>query len=334
MPVKPPEEKVDIDHHKRILETACYGKIGTNSYMRRVYMKDSVNSFLNHLIVERGFSQNTLHAYRNDLYQLEEYLTQSNVQRWSNVTSSHLMDYSLNIRSDKGYRNTTAARKVASIKSFFNFLVAEKFINEDPSENISSPKIGRSLPKCLSESEVTKLLDTAASGSNPEGQRGSAILELLYATGLRVSELIALNINDVTTKDAYVRCVGKGSRERIVYMYPRAMDAVKNYIENARCTLVKSKDQDALFLNTRGDRLTRQWVWVIIKNLAKQAGINKNLTPHMLRHSYATHMLRGGATLRHVQELLGHSTISTTQVYTHLNNDYIKQEYEKSHPRS
>lgn len=297
-------------------------------------MKDSVNSFLNHLIVERGFSQNTLHAYRNDLYQLEQYLSQSNVKRWSNVTSSHLMDYSLNIRSDKGYRNTTAARKVASVKSFFNFLVAEKLINEDPSENISSPKIGRRLPKSLSENEVTKLLDVAASRSNPEGQRDSAILELLYATGLRVSELIALNINDVTTKDAYVRCVGKGSRERIVYMYPRAMDAVKNYIENARCTLVKSKDQDALFLNTRGDRLTRQWVWVIIKNLAKQAEINKNLTPHILRHSFATHMLRGGATLRHVQELLGHSTISTTQVYTHLNNDYIKQEYGKSHPRS
>ena len=299
-----------------------------------VYMKDSVNSFLNHLIVERGFSQNTLHAYRNDLYQLEQYLTQSNVKRWSDVTSSQLMDYSLSIRSDKGYRNTTTARKVASVKSFFNFLVAEKIINEDPSENISSPKIGRSLPKYLSENEVAKLLDVAASQSNPEGQRNSAILELLYATGLRVSELIALNINDVTTKDAYVRCVGKGSRERIVYMYARAMDAVKNYIENARCTLVKSKDQDALFLNNRGDRLTRQWVWVIIKNLAKQAGTNKNLTPHILRHSFATHMLRGGASLRHVQELLGHSTISTTQVYTHLSNDYIKQEYGKSHPRA
>ena len=297
-------------------------------------MKDSVNSFLNHLIVERGFSQNTLHAYRNDLYQLEQYLTKVNVKRWADVRSSQLMDYSLSIRSDKGYRNTTAARKVASVKSFFNFLVAEKIINDDPTENISSPKIGRSLPKCLSENEVTKLLDIAASQSSPEGKRDSAILELLYATGLRVSELIALNVNDVTTKDAYVRCVGKGSRERIVYMYPRAMDAVKNYIENARCTLMKGKDQDALFLNNRGDRLTRQWVWVIIKNLAKQAKINKNLTPHILRHSFATHMLRGGATLRHVQELLGHSTISTTQVYTHLNNDYIKQEYGKSHPRS
>ena len=297
-------------------------------------MRDSINSFLNHLVVEKGFSQNTLDAYRNDLYQLEEYVRGKGVQRWEAVTTPLLMDYAFDIRANKGYRDTTAARKVAAARSFFAFLQEEGLVKADPAETISSPRVGRNLPKFLSEQEVERLLDKAAEETSPDGRRDWAILELLYATGLRVSELVSLNLADTNLKEGYIRCLGKGSRERIVYIYPRAVEALKTYLEEGRPALVDSQEEKALFVNRRGERLTRQWVWVIVKDQAKKAGIEMPLTPHVLRHSFATHMLRGGASLRHVQELLGHSTISTTQVYTHLTNDHLRQEYDKSHPRS
>ena len=297
-------------------------------------MKDSINSYLNHLVVEKGFSHNTLEAYRNDLYQLENHLRKQGAHRWEQVTSSLLMDYAVSLRKDRGYRDTTAARKVAAVKSLFTFLHEESLIKEDPAETLSSPRVGRTLPKFLTEEEVERLLDQVAKEKSPEGCRDWAILELMYATGLRVSELIALNLNDTNLKEPYVRCLGKGSRERIVYIYPRAVEAVKTYLEKARPILLNSKEDKPLFVNRRGERLTRQWVWVIIKKHARKARVDKPITPHVLRHSFATHMLRGGASIRHVQELLGHSTISTTQVYTHLTNDHLRSEYEKSHPRS
>ena len=293
-----------------------------------------VNAFLQHLVVEKGFSQNTLEAYRNDLYQLENHLKERGTHRWEEVTSSLLMDYAISLRKDKGYRDTTAARKVAAVKSLFTFLHEESLIKEDPAETLSSPKVGRNLPKFLTEEEVERLLDEVAKEKSPEGRRDWAILELMYATGLRVSELIALNLNDVNLEEPYIRCLGKGSRERMVYIYPRAVEAVKIYLGKARPALLKSKEDKALFINRRGERLTRQWIWVIIKKHALKARIDKPITPHVLRHSFATHMLRGGAPIRHVQELLGHSTISTTQVYTHLTSDHLRGEYEKSHPRS
>lgn len=329
-------------------------------------MKEAVDSFLNHLVVEKGFSTNTLEAYRNDLTQFISFAEDkrtassdgtstghaSSNGTWNQVDLGLLTDYVSNLRGKKSYRDTTTARKVASLKSFFNFLVQEEAISDDPTEFLNAPKVGRSLPKYLSEEEVEKLLDTAAGEQSPEGRRDRTMLELLYATGVRVSELVSLDVQDVNLLEGYIRCTGKGSRERIAYMYPRAIKVLSEYCNDARPILLgpaKSNSRSnssrpeetkggvevkALFVNHRKDRLTRQWVWTVLKNYAKKAGLDKPITPHVLRHSFATHMLRGGASLRHVQELLGHSSITTTQVYTHLTTEHVRLEYDRSHPRS
>ena len=334
-------------------------------------VREAVDSFLNHLVVEKGFSRNTLDAYRNDLTQFIEYIRGRNldrqstdgskpvVQGWRQVDLQLLVDYVAGMRGKKSYRDSTTARKVAALKSFFNFLVQEETIEADPTEFLSAPRADRNLPQFLSEEEVERLLDEAAKVELPEGKRDRAILELLYATGLRVSELVSLNIKDTNLPEGYIRCLGKGSKERIAYMYPRAVEALRSYIQEARASLVSTPGGDhksgnrssnrapvngmkkadaveekALFVNQRGDRLTRQWVWAILKNYAKKASLITPITPHTLRHSFATHMLQGGASLRHVQELLGHSSITTTQIYTHLTRDHLRQQYDRSHPRS
>ena len=320
-------------------------------------MRESVDSFLNQLVVEKGFSRNTLEAYRNDLNQFVEFAREqlrptldvdssSDSTRldggWSRVDLALLTEYVSRLRNMKSYRDATTARKVAALKSFFNFLIQEEIINEDPTEFLSSPRVGRSLPKFLSEEEVERLLDESAKDGSPEGKRDGAILELLYATGLRVSELVSLNIQDVNLQEGYVRCMGKGSKERLAYMYPKAIQVLKAYIEEARPRLIAPAGpstktgaaEKAVFVNQRGDRLTRQWVWTIMKSYARKASLTKPITPHVLRHSFATHMLRGGASLRHVQELLGHSSITTTQVYTYLTTEHVRQEFDRSHPRS
>jgi integrase/recombinase XerD len=304
-------------------------------------MKESINSFLQHLIVEKGFSRNTLEAYRNDLNQFKDFVQErlngsaSQSNPWQQVDLSLLNEYIADLRDRKGYRDTTTARKVAAIKSFFSFLALNGVVSEDPTELLGSPRVGRTLPKFLSPEEVTRLLDEAGQAGTPESQRDATILELLYATGLRVSELVSLNVPDIDFQESYIRCWGKGSRERIVYLYPKALAELKSYLDTARIALMgPRKDETALFVNHRGERLTRQWVWNILKTYSKKAGIDERITPHTLRHSFATHLLQNGASLRHVQELLGHSSISTTQVYTHLSNHHLRQEYEKSHPRA
>ena len=325
-------------------------------------MKDAVESFLNHLVVERGFSQNTLDAYRNDLYQFIDFVAEKvgNANGawqdgWGRVDLDLLTDYVAGLRAKKSYRDTTTARKVAALKSFFNFLVQEGAVSSDPTEFLAAPRTGRSLPKFLSEEEVARLLKEASGGRSPEALRDSAILELLYATGLRVTELVSLNVLDVNLEEGFLRCMGKGSKERIAYMYPRAVEVLRDYMENGRPHMLSSKNtrngdgdnassngttkkadaaEKALFLNQRGDRLTRQWVWTVLKSCAKKASLSKPITPHVLRHSFATHMLRRGASLRHVQELLGHSSITTTQVYTHLTDEHVRTEYDRSHPRA
>jgi integrase/recombinase XerD len=304
-------------------------------------MKESINSFLQHLIVEKGFSRNTLEAYRNDLNQFKDFVQErlngsaSQSNPWQQVDLSLLNEYIADLRGRKGYRDTTTARKVAAIKSFFSFLALNGVVSEDPTELLGSPRVGRTLPKFLSPEEVTRLLDEAGQAGTPESQRDATILELLYATGLRVSELVSLNVPDIDFQESYIRCWGKGSRERIVYLYPKALAELKSYLDTARIALMgPRKDETALFVNHRGERLTRQWVWNILKTYSKKAGIDERITPHTLRHSFATHLLQNGASLRHVQELLGHSSISTTQVYTHLSNHHLRQEYEKSHPRA
>ena len=314
-------------------------------------MDRTISSFLQHLIVEKGFSRNTSDAYRNDLGQFWEFIqdqsnrdkhTNSNGsgsenanQVWSAVDINVLNEYIEDLRGRKGYRDTTTARKVASIKSFFGFLSENNIITEDPTESIGSPRVGRTLPKFLPEEEVTSLLDTAYKSGTNEGHRDAVIMELLYATGLRVGELVSLNMQDVDLSESYIRCMGKGSKERIVHLYPKALEELRRYLKHARVALIgHRRTEPSLFVNHRGERLTRQWVWTILKTYAQKAGIQQNITPHTLRHSFATHLLQNGASLRHVQELLGHSSISTTQVYTHLTSGYVEKEYEKSHPRA
>ena len=304
-------------------------------------MEQSINSFLQHLIVEKGFSRNTSEAYRNDLGQFYQFFQDHNKTEvngsspWRLVDLEMLNKYISDLRGKKGYRDTTTARKVASLKSFFGFLIESGTVSEDPTQSLGSPRVGRSLPTALSQDEVTRLLDMAARSGSNEGRRDAAILELLYATGLRVGELVSLDLQNVDLNDSYIRCWGKGAKERIVYMYPKALAEIKSYLHKSRPGLLGTqKSQNALFINHRGQRLTRQWVWNIMKTYGEKAHLSQRITPHTLRHSFATHLLQNGASLRHVQELLGHSSISTTQVYTHLTDGHLHREYEKSHPRA
>lgn len=302
-------------------------------------MDAKVEQFLEYLTAEKGFSRNTREAYRNDLGQLAEYAagkvgTLASTSIWPAVTRETLSAYILTLR-ERDYANTTVARKIAAAKSFFSFLVDEGVVKTDPTADISSPKIGRPLPKYLTFEEVETLLALPIKkGRQPEALRDEALLQLVYATGMRVSELIGLSVGDVDMTNNTVRCIGKGSKERIIPMHERASATLRDYVESGRPLLVKSATEKGLFLNARGQQLTRQGFWLILKGYASESGIKSHITPHTMRHSFATHMLRNGAPLRNVQELLGHANISTTQVYTHLTSEHVRDEYLKAHPRA
>ena len=301
-------------------------------------MKDDIERFLTYLSVEKGFSDNTLLAYRNDLkndllgFADREINKRGAIPSWQNFSRQDTIAYLLHLK-ERGYAATTQARKIAAAKSFFGFMVKESRLKVSPTENIGAPNVGRPLPKPISVSQVRRLLEQPAGQPTPEGKRDCAMLELLYASGMRVSELTSLNLDDIMS-DGYVRCFGKGHKERIIPIHQRAMTAVDNYVKEGRPKLTQNHDEKGLFLNRRGDRLTRQGFWQILKGYAKQADLGSDITPHTLRHSFATHMLSGGADLRSVQELLGHANISTTQVYTHLTTEHIRRTYDKSHPRA
>ena len=302
-------------------------------------MIKSVENFLHYLSVEKGYSEHTISAYKNDLTGLTEYAQKESFggrpsAAWANFTRQHMLGYMVQLK-ERSYSPTTVARKVAAARSFFSFLAAEGEIKNDPTENMSSPSVGKALPKPIPISQVRQLLDQPAKTSSSEARRDRAMLELLYASGMRISELIALNLGDINFQgDFFVRCIGKGRKERIIPLYEQIVKTVKAYIDEDRVKLAHGKKENALFLNARGDRLTRQGFWQKLKEYAKAAGLSSKISPHTLRHSFATHMLSGGADLRSVQELLGHANISTTQVYTHLTTDQVRRTYDKSHPRA
>jgi integrase/recombinase XerD len=301
-------------------------------------VRDDIKKFLAYLKAEKRLADNTSFAYENDLSQLAKFVEEEaakagNIPSWTSFSRQAMMKYLLNLQ-EKKYAATTRARKLAAARSFFKFLTAENIIKEDPTHNMESLNVGRSLPKPISINQVRALLEQPAKSSTPEAKRDEAMLQLLYASGMRVSELISLNVEDVNTLDGDVRAFGKGHKERIIPIHQQAASIVEEYVRNARPHLMHHKDEKALFLNRRGERLTRQGFWQILKQYAKKAGLTVSVTPHTLRHSFATHMLSGGADLRAVQELLGHANISTTQVYTHLTTEHIRRSYEKAHPRA
>jgi integrase/recombinase XerD len=303
-------------------------------------MDEGINSFISSLSVEKGFSNNTLDAYKNDLSQFAEFICKQAAKEdkqqvtWVSVDRAIILDYLVTLR-EKSYAPATMARKVAAIKSFFNFLVAEGALKNNPTEGITGPKVGKALPKAISVEEVEKLLEQPDKVNTPEGKRDKAMLELLYATGMRVSEMVSLNVRDVNLKAGFVRCFGKGSKERIIPIHSKAIKAVKTYIDDARPRLARADEEAALFLNRRGQRLTRQGLWLILKGYAQKSRIESDITPHVLRHSIATHLLHSGKmNLRELQELLGHANISTTQIYTHLTTEHLRKVYESSHPRA
>jgi len=301
-------------------------------------MDTHVEAFLHHLSAERGFSANTLSAYRNDLRQFIAFLSSQRdgsapVTNWSQVERPHLLEHVLALK-DRQYAPATVARKVAAMKSFFHFLRSEGLIGNDPAEDIDSPKVGKSLPNVLSEEEVEQLLQESARVDTPEARRDEAMLELLYATGMRVSELVSVNLSDLRLQEGFVRCIGKGNRERVINLHPRAVRTLRSFLRDSRHLLGRSRDAQALFLNHRGERLTRQGFWLLLKGYGRRAKIATPITPHTLRHSVATHLLRGGMPLRQVQELLGHASIATTEVYTHLTQDHLREVYDAAHPRA
>ena len=302
----------------------------------RVSMRKSLDDFLAFLSVEKGGSLNTIAAYRNDLQQLADFIgTQPGPSSWADLNRSTIQDFILDLKQ-RGYTETSVARKVAAVRSFFAFLSAEGAIPLNPTEGLSSPRVGKTLPKAISTNEVDELLEQPARRSTPEAKRDRAMLELLYATGMRVTELVSLDMTNLNLdpRSPYVRCLGKGAKERTIPIHDQALETLVDYLDDGRPLVVRNKDEQALFVNRRGERLTRQGFWLILKGYAKSANLSPDITPHTLRHSFATHMLRGGMPLRNVQEMLGHANISTTQVYTHLTSDHVREVYERAHPRA
>ncbi|WAA10503.1 site-specific tyrosine recombinase XerD [Fervidibacillus albus] len=297
-------------------------------------MKNEMQDFLHFLIVEKGLAENTIQSYRRDLNSYTNFLRkQLHVTELNQVNRSDIMQF-LSRLKEENKSSRTIARHIASIRSFHQFLLREKVTEHDPTIHIETPHREMTLPKVLNVNEVETLL-RSPDVQTPFGLRDQAMLELMYATGMRVSELIQLNVIDVHISMGFVRCIGKGNKERIIPIGRYALNAVETYIKNGRPKLLRPKYRtDALFLNHHGKRLSRQGFWKILKQLAQKAGIQKELTPHTLRHSFATHLLENGADLRSVQEMLGHSDISTTQIYTHVSKSRLKDVYGKFHPRA
>ena len=297
-------------------------------------MEDQLKDFIHFLIVEKGLAKNTIISYERDLKSYIKYF--GNVEQLKNVNEVeriHIIHF-LGYLKEQGKSSRTLARHVASIRAFHQFLLRERVSDHDPSVHIETPKLERTLPKVLNLVEVETLLDSPDTKDH-YGIRDKAMLELLYATGIRVSELIGLQTGDVHLTMGFVRCIGKGNKERIIPIGKTALAALEHYVNNGRSHFISKKHHDnALFLNHHGKQLTRQGFWKILKKLAQGAGIEKELTPHTLRHSFATHLLENGADIRAVQEMLGHSDISTTQIYTHVTKTRLKDVYSKFHPRA
>jgi integrase/recombinase XerD len=296
-------------------------------------MQGQIEEFLRFVTVEKSYSIHTIAAYRNDLGQLLNYLVGEGVSSWQSVDRTLVQDYILHLKQ-REYAPSTVGRKVAAVKSFFHFLLADGKIQDDPTGLVDSPSVDRHLPHPLSREEVDVLLAAPAHLSTAKGLRDKALLELMYATGMRASEVIHLEIEAVDLDAGTVRCLGKGDKERILPLYEQARKSIEVYIEKGRPRLLRGRKETALFINHRGRPLTRQGLWLIVKEYATAVGLEQKVTPHTLRHSFAVHMLDGGAGLRELQQLLGHTNISSTQIYTKVSTRRKREAYDKAHPRA
>lgn len=294
-------------------------------------MKGLKEEFLDFIIVEKGLSKNTVDAYGRDLSRFELFLKERGKPA-KNAGREDVISFMTSL-GRAGLSSRSTARNMVAVRMFYRFLKAEGYIEAIPTENIELPRSFRRLPDTLSPQEVEMLLN-APDTKGDKGIRDRAMIELLYATGLRVTELVEITVNRLNLEVGFLVAMGKGSKERVVPMGEVAMGWIKDYIKSARVKILKGRESDYLFVTARGSRMTRQGFWKIIKKNAFKAGIYKNISPHKLRHSFATHLLEGGADLRSVQTMLGHVDISTTQIYTHVNAERLKKIYKEYHPRA
>jgi len=294
-------------------------------------MNQMLDQFLHYLIVEKGLSKNTIEAYSHGLNRFLDHLREKGIREWGNVTKFDVKAFLLSLKR-RGLSARTVARNLSAIRTFFKFLTQEGILEANPSEELESPKVPKTLPKVLSLKEVEQLLEQP-NLQTPLGIRDRAMLELLYATGMRVSELTRLPINQINLEGGYVLIHGKGSKERVVPLGREAMKWVTLYLKTTREKLSKGRESAFLFINRSGKGMSRQRFWRNLKALGQRAGIRKRVTPHLLRHSFATHLLERGADLRSVQMMLGHVDISTTQIYTHVTRERLKKVHQQYHPR-
>jgi integrase/recombinase XerD len=294
-------------------------------------LKELIDSFLDYLSVERGLAKNTIIAYREDLNIYLDFMIKCDINALSKISKNDIIEFML-FEKEKGVSPTSISRRLATIRMFHRFLARERVLKDDPTTLIDSPKLWKKIPDTLSLNEVEALI----SQPDPrlrQGARDKAILETLYATGMRVSESTNLKVNNVNLDIGFLRCIGKGNKERIIPLGKKAIHSINRYLEFSRPHFLRNKASEFLFVNRSGNKLSRQSIWKLIKQYAKEAKIKKLVKVHTLRHSFATHLLERGADLRSVQEMLGHSNISTTQIYTHIDKERLKTVHKMFHPR-
>jgi integrase/recombinase XerD len=293
---------------------------------------NNIKQFLAFLKIEKGLSENSILAYQNDVCKLMDYAV--SIHKTPEEISTDDLKNLMAVLYDFGLSARTQARIISGIKSFYQYLVYEDLLFEDPSYYLEQPKIGRKLPEVLTVEEIDALI-AAVDLSKNEGQRNRALLETLYACGLRVSELVELKFDQLHFQEGFLRIIGKGNKERLVPVSPSVEHEISSYVQNSRADIViVPGNENYVFLNRRGAKLTRVMIFTIIKQLAEQIGLHKNISPHTFRHSFATHLLEGGANLRAIQDMLGHESITTTEIYTHLDQSYIRDAIISYHPRN
>ncbi len=296
-------------------------------------MRDTVEDFADFLRIDRGLAENTIEAYCTDLRDFADFLRGRGVQSYTDASRQDVIDFVSFLQRDRGLARSTVARKLSSVRGLYRFLLIEERTDLDPAADVDLPKPGQRLPKVLSVEQCQRLLETP-DRSEPDGLRDAAMIALMYAAGLRVSELVDLRMHELSLSEGLVRTTGKGSKERIVPVAPLALHLVKRYIDEARPEFEKHPGEDAIFLTYRGRAFSRGGFWAKLKEYVHLADLPEDTSPHTLRHSFATHLLSGGADLRAIQEMLGHANLKTTEIYTHVSTEDLRRVYEDAHPRA